>query len=455
MGGTPAPASMLDGAWFALSGAPAPELELRGNGRFLCSPFALDEAAVASIGAALLAAAELAEARGGDRPAATLERAHAALAFCSERRLRAERPLEPPFAPLSRFAATADGHIRLHANYPHHRAALLHALGDPPDERAALAAIGAREGTELEQAIVAAGGAAAKVRSSGDWQTHPQGEAVVGLPPLDLVPGAVDAPPLAAPGPLPCGGLRVLDLTRVIAGPVGTRMLAALGAEVLRIDPPHLPELELQILDGAIGKRSALLDLRAVASRETLERLLAGADVLVQGYRPGALAAFGLDPTALAGRHPQLVTVTLSAWGDAGPWADRRGFDSLVQAACGIAVACATGDEPGALPVQALDHATGYLVAAAALRGLTLRAREGRAAHAQLALARTACWIMARPAPASLPAVEADPEPHLVEVASPAGALRCLAPPGSLDGTPLRWPRGVSAPGADPPRWET
>lgn len=384
----------------------------------------------------------------------SLEHAHAALAFSSERQLQAQRPLGQAFAPLSRFAATADGHIRLHANYPHHRAALLRALGDPKDEQAALAAVGVREATELEQAIVAAGGAAAEVRSAGDWRAHPQGQATVGLPLLELTAGEAEAPALPPAGPLPCSGLRVLDLTRVIAGPVGTRMLAALGAEVLRIDAPQLPELELAVLDGMVGKRSASLDLRTAAGRETLAQLLAGADLLVQGYRPGALDAFGLDQRTLAERHPQLVTVRLSAWGHCGPWAARRGFDSLVQAACGIALACGAGGEPGALPVQALDHATGYLIAASALRGLTMRALERRAAHAQLALTRTAAWIIDHPAEGNLPAAEADPAPYLVEVSSAFGSLRCLAPPGSLDGTPLAWPRGVPIPGTDPPGWE-
>jgi len=384
----------------------------------------------------------------------SLERAHAALAFSSERQLRAQRPLGQGFAPLSRFAATADGHIRLHANYPHHRAALLRALGDPRDERAALAAVRLRRASELEQAIVAAGGAAAEVRSASDWRAHPQGQATVGLPLLELTSGELEAPPLRPAGPLPCSGLRVLDLTRVIAGPVGTRMLAALGADVLRIDAPQLPELELHVLDGMVGKRSASLDLRTAAGRETLEQLLAGADLLVQGYRPGALAAFGLDHRALATHHPQLVTVTLSAWGHHGPWAARRGFDSLVQAACGIAVTCGAGGEPGALPVQALDHATGYLIAASALRGLTLRALDGRAAHARLALTHTADWIMGHPATeGGPPAAAADPAPHLVDVSSPSGTLRCLAPPGSLDERPLAWPRGVPTPGGDPAAW--
>jgi crotonobetainyl-CoA:carnitine CoA-transferase CaiB-like acyl-CoA transferase len=466
-----APGVPLEEAWVALggealgggapgSGAPGrsgkPMLELHGEGGLHPSPYDLDEIAVGAVAATLLAAAELAEARGGARPQPSLDRAHAALAFASERMLRTEHALPAGLAPLSRFARTSDGYIRLHANYPHHRAALLRALGDPPEERA-LETIRARTAEELESAIAAAGGAAAAVRGSREWLEHPQGRAAAELGLLDFEPGESETPPLVAPGRLPCSGLRVLDLTRVIAGPVGTRMLAALGAEVLRIDPPAMPELELHVLDGCVGKRSALLDARASTGRDTLERLLADADVLVQGYRPGALARLGLDAGALRERHPHLVTVTLSAWGETGPWAERRGFDSLVQAACGIARACGEEGEPGALPVQALDHASGYLIAAAALRGLTARALSRRAGHARLALTRTAAWVMrhAAPAASTARAGQIDPEDYRVTVSSPRGPLRCLRPPGSLDGKALEWPRGVSAPGSDPPRWQS
>src|SRR5262249_27966654 len=181
------------------------------------------------------------------------------------------------------------------------------------------------------------------------------------------------ASPLAGSGGPPCQGIRVLDLTRVIAGPVAGRTLGALGAEVLRVDPPHLPELTQQHLDTGPGKRAAALDLSDELPREAL---LAGADVVLAGYRPGALARFGLSAPELADRHPGTVHVSLSAWGTTGPWATRRGFDSLVQVATGIAAECGGGDgTPGALPAQVLDHATGHLAAGAALRALAARAR--------------------------------------------------------------------------------
>ncbi|EPH42811.1 putative CaiB/baiF CoA-transferase family protein C7orf10 like protein [Streptomyces aurantiacus JA 4570] len=191
------------------------------------------------------------------------------------------------------------------------------------------------------------------------------------MPPLPPLPSG-DAGPL-----LPAAGLRVLDLTRVIAGPVATRTLALLGADVLRVDPPHLPELPDQHADTGFGKRSTALDLADRADRRAFEDLLAGADVVVTGYRPGTLDRFGLAPEALAERRPGLVVAQLSAWGTTGPWSGRRGFDSLVQAASGIAVTEGAPDRPGALPAQALDHGTGHLLAAAVLRSLSERATEG------------------------------------------------------------------------------
>jgi crotonobetainyl-CoA:carnitine CoA-transferase CaiB-like acyl-CoA transferase len=415
----------------------------------LPSPLPVAELASATVAAALLAAAELAEARGRPRPAVALDPAHVAAAFVSERYARAgDAPPPSLFHPLSAFLPAADGWVRTHANYPHHRAALLAAVGVTREEDVP-AALAERVAVDVEDAVAAAGGCAAAVRDEAAWRAHPQGAAIASRGLLDFVPGphATERPlpPLTA-GALPAAGIRVLDLTRVIAGPVGTRMLGALGAEVLRIDPPHLPEIPHAAMEGGPGKRSAFLDLRDPAGRTTFEALLRDADVLVHGYRPGALTAFGIDPPALAARHPHLAVVTLSAWGTAGPWAQRRGFDSLVQAASGIATAC--GD-PGKLPAQALDHGTGYLIAAAALRSISLRARDGRAVHAELALARTAHWLLAQPRRDAPEPAELDPAPYLQALDD----ITLVAPPGSLDGEPLRWLSPPPEAGGDAPRW--
>ena len=310
---------MLDSLWAALGGdhRELARLEVTGPRTTLTSTFAVTEAATAAVGASLLAATLGTDAR------VAVDTRQLAVAVRSERYVRRDgRSGGSPFDPLSAFHRTADGWLRLHANYAWHRAAALRVLGCAEAE--APVAIAQRDAVELETALHAAGGVGAAVRTGAQWR-------VAAGPP----PPLVERRDLAPAAPRPARRPRVLDLTRVIAGPVATRTLAAHGADVLRLDAPHLPEIELQAWDMLPGKRSALIDLH---DADTRERLLAGADVVVAGYRPGALDRFGLAPDALTERHPGLVVVTLSAWGTDGPWGTRRGFDSLVQAACGIAV---------------------------------------------------------------------------------------------------------------------
>ncbi|MFW3170323.1 CoA transferase, partial [Geodermatophilus sp. CPCC 206100] len=294
---------------------------------------------------------------------------------------------------------------------------------------------------ERDAAVVAAGGAAAAVRTPERWAAAEPGRAVAAAP-LVALRRTADGPARATSP----AGLRVLDLTRVIAGPVATRTLTSHGADVLRLDSPRLPEDPGQLVDTGPGKRHARLDLAVPADRRTAEELLAAADVVVQGYRPGALAPYGLDPAALAERHPHLVVVSLSAWGTAGPWGGRRGFDSLVQAATGIAVRCGTAGEPGVLPAQALDHATGHLAAATVLAALVRQRAEGGGWHGELSLARTAHWLLAAPVRAEVGRGPDDPAPHLLSLPSPEGAVTLVAPPGS---PPWRFPAAF----VDVPAW--
>jgi crotonobetainyl-CoA:carnitine CoA-transferase CaiB-like acyl-CoA transferase len=240
---------------------------------------------------------------------------------------------------------------------------------------------------------------------------------------------------------------------------VATRYLAALGADVLRLDPPDRPELRSQTRDGLLGKRSALIDLGGRDGTARLHELLDSADVLVLGYRPGALDRFGLTPGALAERHPGLVTVSLSAWGSTGPWGGRRGFDSIVQAACGIAVTeSADGERPGALPCQLLDHGSGYLCAATVLRALARQASAGGTLFRELSLARTAHWLLSQPRDGAASAgggtvPEGDGRAWLTRIDSADGPVTVVRPPGRLDGRDLAWPPMLTRYGSDPPAW--
>ncbi len=287
----------------------------------------------------------------------------------------------------------ADGWIRLHTNLPHHRAAALKVLQVEADRSAVGRAVRGRAIAELEAAIVAEGGVAAAMRSRADWHEHPQGRILVREPLIGWQgprnAKLRDRPQATAARPL--AGLRVLDLTRILAGPVSTRTLAGFGAEVLRIDPPNWDEPGV-IPDISLGKHCAYLNLKSPDGIIQLKELLTQADVFVHGYRPGALDALGLNKAARDQLAPNRIEVTLDAYGWQGPWATRRGFDSLVQMSAGIAHAgmdWAGADKPTPLPVQALDHATGYLMAAAVMSALAEAASRQTVMDARLSLART------------------------------------------------------------------
>ncbi|MFD3728731.1 CoA transferase [Streptomyces sp. NPDC058671] len=420
--------------WSALGGDPSlvDRVAFTGPSGLLAARLPVMDLARATVAACSLAAVERAGLPGPVR----VDDGAVATAFVSERHLRVDGRAPVNFAPLSRFWRAADGWVRTHANYPHHRTALLAAL-DVREEsvEAVAAAIGGRRAVEAEAAVYAAGGLAVALRTPREWAAHEQGRAVAARPLLtrERLDGA---PPRRR-----AGRLRVLDLTRVIAGPVATRTLALLGADVLRIDPPGNPELPDQHAETDVGKRTAALDLDRPSDRRTFDALLDSADVLVTGYRPGALDRF--DP-----HRPGLVTARLSAWGDYGPWGGRRGFDSLVQVATGIGVTEGSAEEPGALPAQALDHGTGYLLAAAVLRSLTEQDRDGGTRLVRLALAQTGHWLTH-----TLPRYETDR--YLTESDGPLGRLRHALSPVAYEGGPAGWSRPPGVAGADAPAWLT
>ncbi|MFG2284168.1 CoA transferase [Streptomyces asoensis] len=487
----------ITSAWTELGGDPALLARVSTVTRADALPARLPvrELARACVGVCALAGAELGARRAALArvPRVRVDDGAVAVSFTSERRLLVDGRAPVAFAPLSRFWRTADGWVRTHANYPHHRVRLLRALGLPGDAAPTAVArvLAGRAALEVEDTVHAAGGLAVALRTPRQWTAHPQADAVAARPLVER--GRLDGArargfaPLDSGPLLPAAGLRVLDLTRVLAGPVATRTLALLGADVLRVDAPHLPELPDQHADTGFGKRSALLDLSS--DRRTFEELLAAADVVVTGYRPGALDRFGLSPEALAERRPGLVVAQVSAWGAYGPWGARRGFDSLVQAATGIAVLEGGAERPGALPAQALDHGTGHLLAAAVLRALTEQSYDGGSRSVRLALARTAAWLTGgteaageaagdggRPAGSEPgegvrmdegdgkgmtkkeePAADAgglrDAGPWLAGTDSPLGRLRYALSPVSFDGGPRDWTRPPGAWGADPARW--
>jgi len=449
-------ALLLRSAWAALEGdeADLDLVEVIGDGSgLLPSAYAALPALTASVAASTLAASVLDGARGHVAPMpVVVDREHVAVAARSEHYARSPAVEKSErISPLSLFWLTADDTwFRVHGEYPWHYARALDVLGCDDRHRSVKQAVAKWPAEELEDALAAAGALGYGVHTEEHWRAHPQGVAVAGLPLLRTTIG--DGRTREFVRGRVASGVRVLDLTRVLAGPIATRTLAAWGAEVLRLDSPRLPELAVHAVDTMSGKRSAELDLDDPAGRALFDELLDSADVLVQGYRPGALTRFGLDD--LADRHPHLSVITLSAWGPGGPWSDRRGFDSLVQCATGIAATEGSEDRPGWLPAQVLDHATGYVAAASALLALASSVRDQRPRSVQLSLAQTARWLIdaGSAQPAAPRPVDADR--YLVTLPGASAPVEVIRPPGRLADRDPFWEFTTDA-GSDAPAFST
>jgi crotonobetainyl-CoA:carnitine CoA-transferase CaiB-like acyl-CoA transferase len=456
---------ILRNLWLGAGGEPEAlaNVALTGADPALPSSFRVGTTAQAVIAAAGLAAAEVWRRRTGRSQGVAVDMRHAAIEFRSERYARVDgKPPGPAWDKIAGVYATRDGRrVRLHTNFPHHRDAVLKLLGSAYEREAVAASLMGWDAEAFEAAAAEAGAIATAMRSPEEWAAHPQGNAVAGLPLIEIVKiGEAPPRPLPAGAERPLSGLRVLDLTRVIAGPVCGRTLAAHGADVMRITAPHLPGIPDLDVDMGRGKLSAALDLRAAEDRERLAALVRESHVFVQGYRPGGLAARGFAPEALAGMRPGIVAVSLSAYGHAGPWAGRRGFDSQVQNASGINVAEAEAlgvPPPKELPAQAMDHATGYLMAFGAMMALLRKAREGGSWHVRVSLAQTGHWL------SRLGRLQGGfdcPEPARDEIEAlleamdtPFGRLTCIRHAARLSQTPALWTRPPAPLGTHAPVW--
>jgi crotonobetainyl-CoA:carnitine CoA-transferase CaiB-like acyl-CoA transferase len=434
---------------------------LTGSEPALASSFAVGTAAQATIAASALAAAELWWRRTGRRQHVSVDLHHAAIEFRSERYLRIDgKPTKEQRDDIAGLYRCGDGRwARLHTNLPHHCSGLLQLLDCPQDKAAVQRALDGWAAEDLETAAAEAGLAVTACRTFVEWDRHPQAQAIATLPAF-TIERIGDAPPQ----PLgtvarPLGGIRVLDLTRIIAGPVCGRTLAAHGADVLLITAPHLPSLFPLVVDTGRGKLSASLDLREREAREQLAGLIRDADIFVQGYRPGGVARFGFGPEDAARLRPGIVYVSLCAFSHLGPWAARHGFDSLVQTASGFNAAEAeafSASEPRPLPCQALDHATGYLLAFATMAALARRAEHGGSWHVRCSLAQTGRWFrdLGRIDGVNCAGLRfRDVGAYLEESASEFGALTAVRHSAAMSETPPRWERPTVPLGTHPPAW--
>ena len=441
-------------------------IELAGTGPVVPSSFRVADAAQASLGAAALAAAEVRHARGHGRQDVRVDRTHAVAEACGW--FSVDGVVPEAWDKISGLYPCGAGFgepgwVRVHANFAHHRDGALRLLGCPEGaatERADVErALRGWRAHDFEAAAAEAGLVVAAMRSFDEWDAHPQSAVVVAEPTVrierigDAAPR--DWPAIAAATP-PLAGLRVLDLTRILAGPIGCRTLAAHGADVLLVNSPRLPNIE-GIAETSRGKRSAHVDLRDEAGRARLGVLAREAHVFVQGYRPGGLAALGFAPRDLAALRPGTVAVSLSAYGAHGPWGGRRGFDSLVQTATGFnhAEAEAAGAaRPQAMPLQILDYAAGFLVAFGAQAALMRQAREGGSWHVEVSLAGVAHWLRGLGRVADGFAAARPPlEPFLVSEPSGFGRLVGVRHAGELRDTPAGWRLPAMPPGTHAAAW--
>jgi hypothetical protein len=477
-------------------GGPADLLDVVTTGgprTVLPSHFDVTGLATSSVAAATLAAAEFLAARNDTRPLpVTVDSRQACAAFAAEGLFTPVGwDLADIWDPIAGNYQAQDGWIRLHTNYAYHRAVVERVLA-AGDRESVRAAVAGWKSADLETAVVEAGGCAAAMRTRADWLASPAGAATARAALVSVaerrLPMGVRVPAGAgtgragtggagtggAGGPRPYSGVRVLDLTRVIAGPVGTRFLAAYGADVLRIDPPGFAEVPALLPETTAGKRTAALDLTTASGRTSFEGLVATADVLVTGLRADALAGLGYDDDALAALNPALIVASLDAYGWDGPWRDRRGFDSLVQMSAGIAAAgaaatgdaatgdAATGDaatgadKPVPLPVQALDHGCGYLIAAAVGRALTRRLADSVVDRIRVSLIGTANLLWSLPGPGEAGARVATPKPsdfRLVDTHTAWGPARRVPLPGEIAGVDPVWRVEAGPLGRHQPTW--
>jgi len=459
------PADVLIELWndAGLDAAALDDVAFTGNEPVLPSSFAVGTAAQASIGAAALAAAELWRLRSGRRQRVSVEMRDAAIEFRSERYLRVDgKDLDDHHDPIAGLYRCGDGRwARLHTNLPHHRDGLLQLLRCDHDKAAVQRALERWPAEKLETTAAASGLVVTACRSFAEWDAHDQGRAVAGLP-LFSVEQIGDAPALKlASAQRPLSGIKVLELTHVIAGPVGGRVLAGHGADVLLITAAHRPAMRPLVIDTGRGKLSAQADLRERSGRQTLAGLIGEADVFIQGYRPGALAAHGFGPEEVAKLRPGIVYASLSAYGHAGPWALRRGFDSLVQTASGLNLAEAEAfgsSEPCALPAQALDHATGYLLAFAIMTALKRRTEQGGSWQVRVSLAQTGHWLRQLGRIDGMncrdPGFE-DVRDRLHETTSGFGRLTAVRHAAAMSETPPHWARASVPLGTHAPAWSS
>ncbi|MBW6396908.1 CoA transferase [Roseomonas sp. HJA6] len=454
-------------------GAPAAgEATITGNDPFYRTPLRVGETAAAVLAATGVAANDLWEGRTGRRQQVSVDVRQAAATLRTVDYTEGQKPdgsyehIPIPQGMKEMIAATQpwptrDGAWVLpHLNLPHLKDRVLGVLGAEFNPSSVKEAVGRWDADALEEAIAAVNGCGGRIRSPEDWLAHPQGQYLAARPVVEITK-LRDGPPVPmGAGDRPASGVRVLDFTRILAGPIGGRTLAEHGAEVLMVTAPHLPQTPEHVRDTSHGKRSCFLDLRDPTQAARAQELARQADIVIGGYRPGRLAANGLGPEITA-EQPGRIYLTISCFGSGGPFAGRSGWEQVAQVVSGVAHVHgkAIGDgTPKLVFAPVCDYLTGYLAGYGALLALGRRMREGGSYHVNVSLCQSAMLLLRQgtitgfeDAPERLTRAEIDAM-HVTADTS-YGRLKTIGPVLRMSETPPHWARPTPALGGDAPGW--
>ncbi|GAA4335749.1 CoA transferase [Pigmentiphaga soli] len=418
-----------------LAESSAAGVEFSGSDPVYRTPYKVSTAGAAALGAMAIAMADIRALQTGTRPAVAIDVHGATASLRSSKYVRVDGNPPPRRKAVTGFYPATNGRWNyFHCNHLPHEQALLRVLGVPADKARVAAAAAGWDAFALETAVHEAGGLAPVVRTPEEWQALPNTRALEAEPLVDIRKTGDSAPtPLPQGGGRALSGLKVLDLTRVLAGPTCARLLAESGADVLKITCPRHPDSEGLEWDTGYGKRRLTLDIATPDGKAAFAELVKGCDVLSQAYRPGALAGLGFGPDQARALRPGIVYVSLNAYGYTGDWNMRRGFDTAVQSASGMAYVSGRGQEPQFTPVSALDYIAGYLMTFGALVALRRRHEEGGSYAVNVSLARCAQWLASMGLHDTATVwTGADEFPAigdwLIDVPTPLGTLRRLRP---------------------------
>ncbi len=453
----------------SVTGTPPVSNDIRFGARAtgLDTPFRAAEAAAAALAAGAGIARDLARRNGGKPGVIELDSRHAEASLTSfaylrfldpKRGLGPRQPGEARTAAAGFYPTRDDRWIYLHSGFPHNTRGLLTLLGVPDDRKAVGRAVRRWRAAELEDAIAEAGLCGAMVRSASEWDASASGRLLGSRPVVEIIQmGDSDPEPVPGSAERPLAGTRVLDLTRILAGPTCARTLASYGADVLRVGSEHLPSIPLFVTDTGLGKRACYLDLGRAADARRLKRLIRQADVFSQGYRSGAMERLGFGVSDVVGMRPGIVYVSINCYGHEGAWRPRPGWEQLAQTVTGMAAAQGRHlkqPAPTLLPAAVNDYTTGYLAAVGALAALALRAERGGSYWVRVSLARTAMWVRSlgvHAAPRPRPVTASEIGRWSAEMDSAWGPLVYLRPAVSANRLDICWDRSPSPLGADRP----